>query len=92
MLPSNPVRLSRRRWPDGLKDITYDEFDRRKSLLLQRTEQVGGLYQAGRADPAAIRDYAESFRSLAEPDLIPYYRALDPAFWTWLKDGAAVKK
>jgi hypothetical protein len=92
VLPSNPVRLSRRRWPDGLKDISFDEFDRRKALLMQRTEQVAVLYQAGKSDPAAVRDYAESFRSLAEPDLIPYYRSLDPAFWAWLNGGGSVKK
>jgi hypothetical protein len=93
VLPSNPVRLSRRRWPDGLKDISLDEFDRRKALLMQRTEEAAVLFQAGKSDPAAVRGYAETFRSLAEPDLLPYYRSLEPEFWAWVNAGGGpVKK
>jgi hypothetical protein len=83
--PGASRRLSDRRWPAEAEGWSYPEFDRQKALLYRRTEEVAALYAAGKSDPAATREYAKLFKSLAEPDLLPYYQRLDPAFWAWLE-------
>jgi hypothetical protein len=85
VLPSAPKLLSNRRWGRDADGLTYQEFDRRKALLLQRTEEVAGFYSAGSGDPAVIREFSVLFKTMAEPDLLPYYRRLNPAFWDWVK-------
>lgn len=92
VLPGYPKDLSRRRWPAAVDKLDMKGFAEREDKLLGLTEAVAAVYGAKRApypgDAATAKDYMDVFESMAEPDLLPYYYRLNPAFWEWLRGAA----
>lgn len=69
--------------------MNNEERDKEVALMLDKLQALSPAFAKGRADPktaAAAKDFRARFMKLAEPGLIPYYRALSPGFWNWL-DG-----
>ena len=65
---------------------------RLESRLYERLERVGELYfRGGSVTPQerqALVDYADAFRAVAEPVLLPDYYRLNSDFWEWLRREA----
>ncbi len=90
-LPGAPKELSTRRWPEAAAALGIAEFDERSASLYAKTEALAAVYARGKravGAAALAKDYLRTFRSLAEPDLLPYYYRLNPAFWEWLRETA----
>jgi hypothetical protein len=67
--------ISRAAW---LKQVTK---------LLAATQILGESFMNRRSDAttrATAKEFRRLFKTLSEPGLTPYYRALSPDFWKWL--------
>lgn len=91
LLPGTPKVLGNRRWPEGLAQLGSDAFAAKARRFYAATEEVGALYSAKQplSSPQAqtVKAYGRAFLEMAEPDLLPFYRALDPQFWQWVKSA-----
>lgn len=88
-LEGKPHPISSRRWPEAAEALGVAGFEKKRARLYELSEAVAVQYAAqGGASPEA-REYARLFQELAEPDLAPYYKALNPVFWAWLAKAGA---
>jgi hypothetical protein len=89
VLPGIPKVISHQRWPSATDELSMKDFQSRQDELYEKTQTVASLYNSGRGvsppDAASAKQYLEAFESLAEPDLLPYYYRMNPAFWEWLR-------
>jgi hypothetical protein len=87
--PGSPKTLSSQRWPAAAESLSMKEFSTRQDALYDKTQAVAFLYNTGRgaapADAGPAKDYLRDFKFMAEPDLLPYYYRMNPAFWEWLR-------
>jgi len=72
----------------ALAGLSFEAAKARRTALFYNTQQVLPLY--GRTDLTGeelecVRIYWETFEQVAEPCLRPYYEALSPSFFAWLK-------
>ncbi len=79
-----PRALSSRRWPEAVSGLGVEEFEKRRARLYALTGTVAARYAAKAAPGPEAREYARLFQELSEPDLGPYYKALNADFWAWL--------
>lgn len=77
------------RWTAEAAALDTKEWTRRSDELLDLTQRLAPLYAAGGPPSAQTRrlaaDYELAFSALSEPALKPYYEALNPSFWAWLR-------
>ena len=89
LLPGTPRVLGSRRWPEGLARLGSDAFEAKARRLYGATEEIGALYAAKPALSSSQKEtivaYGKVFLEMAEPDLLTFYRALNPDFWAWVK-------
>lgn len=82
-------------WSTAAKrGIKRDAWLKQVRRLLSATQTLGQAFGSARTDGktiAAAKEFRALFKTLAEPGLAPYYRALSPEFWDWL-DGLEAKK
>lgn len=69
--------------------MNHEARDKEASVMLDELQQLAPAFANRLTDAntaSAAKDFRNRFMKLAEPGLIPYYRALSPEFWAWL-DG-----
>lgn len=75
--------------PGGGKQEPLDTVLKKEQALFAATEDVGALFAAGRpltdAEKKRVAEFAAAFADLSEAGHAADYRALNPAFWTWIQ-------
>ncbi|HDM78583.1 MAG TPA: hypothetical protein ENG51_19290 [Deltaproteobacteria bacterium] len=72
------------------KKMTMDEFLEMKSQLISLYDEVFGIYRnyEGSVSPEerkVLSNFVRLFDILVEKPLLPFYKALNPEFFSWLK-------
>lgn len=63
-----------------------EETDQDVTVYTELMGDAAPLFLAGeRADPELRSDLAEAFTAVVPPEIVPWYRALTPDFFTWLE-------
>lgn len=85
---ANPIQA--KRWPDAMRGLDSEQFEKRSDRLFDLTEKIGRAYAAKRTPPTAedlsvAKEFIERFTKIAEPAYLASYYRLNPAFWEWLR-------
>lgn len=71
-------------------NLSVDQYNQMKSRLFSLFDRVIPIYERGgpsytQEETLLIREFRKLFACLAHTPLIPYYNALNPDFFHWLK-------